>query len=55
MNQTMARKLRKMAYDLDPKILIAVRAEYGEKTKDMSVRKIYRSAKKLYKRGLIKV
>ena len=55
MNQVMARKLRKMAYALDPKILIAVRAEYGEKTTDMSVRKIYRSAKKLYKRGLIKL
>lgn len=55
MNQTMARKLRKMAYNLDPKILIAVRAKYGEKTEDMSVRKIYRSAKKLYKHGLIEV
>lgn len=55
MNKTMAKKLRKLAYDLDPKILIAVRTQYGEKTKDMSVRKIYRAAKILYKRGLIEV
>ena len=55
MNKTISKKIRKMAYDLDPKLLVLVRAEYGEKTKDMSVRKIYRSAKKLYKRGLLKV
>ena len=55
MNRTMSKKLRKLAFKLDPKILIAVRTQYGEKTKDMSVKKIYKAAKILYKRGLIEV
>ena len=55
MNRTMSKKLRKLSFNLDPKILIAVRTQYGEKTKDMSVKKIYKAAKILYKRGLIEV
>lgn len=46
-----AKQIRRLLEAKEPILLIAIRQEYGEKTKKMSHRSTYRAAKNLYKQG----
>ena len=55
MNGRKTKQIRKMIAKLDPNLLLAVRNEYGEQTKEMTPHQLLKAAKKLYKRGLLKI
>jgi hypothetical protein len=48
-----AKQIRKLLAAKEPILLMTIRQEYGEKTKEMGLREIYHAAKRLYKRGEI--
>ena len=48
-----AKKLRQLLVKPDAKLLMLIHNEFGEKTKNMDHRQVYKAVKKLYKRGLI--
>ena len=47
--------LRKYLINNVEEVLILMRNEFGERTKDMGPRQVYNNAKKLYKEGKIKL
>jgi len=49
-----AKQLRKLLVKPDARLLVLIHNEFGEKTKNMEYRQVYKAIKKLYKRGLIK-
>lgn len=55
MNGRMAKRLRSLVVESDPNVLLAVRSECGDRTKDMEPLAIYRIAKRLYTRGKLKL
>lgn len=48
-----AKQIRRLLAAKEPILLMTIRQEYGERTKEMSFRSTYKAAKNLYKRGLI--
>lgn len=54
MNGKRAKQLRKLLVKPDARLLVLIHNEFGEKTKDMEYRQVYKAVKILYKRGLIK-
>lgn len=55
MRQVVVKKLRKYIRENLKQVLIILRNEFAEKTEQMQERQIYQNAKKLYKRGKIKL
>ncbi len=54
MNEKVAKKIRKLLAKPDTALLVLIHKVYGEETKNMSERQVYKAAKKMYKNGLIK-
>lgn len=53
MNQQMAKRLRKTLLHKTDEILLLLRQEFGEMTKEMTETSVYRNFKKLYKQGKV--
>jgi len=54
MNGKQAKKIRKLLAKPDTALLVHIHKVYGEETKNMNERQVYKAAKKMYKNGLIK-
>ena len=55
MRQVVVKKLREYIRTNLTELLLKIRNEFGDKTEQMESRQIYQNAKKLYKRGKIKL
>lgn len=55
MRNKKVKEIRKCINEFPEKILIIIRNNVGNKTKDMGPRQIYQTAKKLYVRGNLKL
>jgi len=54
MNGKQAKKIRKLLTKPDTALLVLIHKVYGEETKNMNERQVYKAAKSMYKKGLIK-
>lgn len=54
MNGKPAKKIRRLLKKPDTALLVLIHKVYGEETKNMNERQVYKAAKKMYKDGLIK-
>ncbi len=54
MNGKKAKQIRKLLAKPDTALLVLIHKVYGEETKNMNERQVYKAAKKMYKKGLIK-
>jgi hypothetical protein len=54
MNGKKAKQIRKLLAKPDTALLVLIHKVYGEETKNMNERQVYKAAKKMYKNGLIK-
>jgi hypothetical protein len=55
MNGQTVKRLRKKILTDTEEVLIIIRNEYRDMTQEMNPRRIYQAAKKLYKKGKIKL
>jgi len=53
MNGKVIKKLKKLSEKPDVYLLFLIHKVYGEKTKDMDKKRIYKAIKCMYKKGLI--
>lgn len=53
MNGGTAKKIRKLLKAPDAGLLVLIHKVYGDKTKDMDQRQLYKAVKSMYKKGLI--
>ncbi len=51
MNKKAVKKVRWLLLNKTPEILLILRSNFGERTKEMETRQIYQNTKKLYKQG----
>lgn len=51
MNKSAVRRVRKLLLDKTAEVLVVIRNDVGEKSKDMDTRQVYQHAKRLYKAG----
>jgi len=50
-NKKAVKKVRWLLLNKTPEILLILRSNFGERTKEMETRQIYQNTKKLYKQG----